>query len=207
MFDFGLSKKVGKDLEKTQNDSPDNSNRAELEALVLSVQKGDLKAFGRIYDLLVEKVYKYIFFKVDQETAFDLTETVFLKVWENIGKYQSKEGSSFSSWVFRIAHNMIVDHHRFGRESLPLDIDIADHKQDNNPVHVVEQSLSKQSLRTALSKLKDNYQEVLTLSFLNGLDNDEVARAMGKSEGSLRVLKFRALQELKRVLLDMGIKY
>lgn len=207
MFDFGLSKKVGKDLENIKIDSLENPIRVELESLVISVQKGDLKAFGRIYDLLVVKVYKYIFFKVDQETAFDLTETVFLKVWENIGKYQLKDGSSFSSWVFRIAHNMVVDHHRFGKESLPLDIDIADHKQDNNPVHVVEQSLGKQSLKTALSKLKENYQEVLTLSFLNGLDNDEVAKAMGKSEGSLRVLKFRALQELKRVLLDMGIKY
>lgn len=178
-----------------------------MDAWVISAQKGDLKAFGKIYDALVEKVYKYVFFKVDQETAFDLTETVFLKVWENLDKYSLKAGSSFTSWVFRIAHNLIIDHRRFEKETLPLDFDLADQKSENNPVHAAEQNLSKTTLKKALSSLKDSYQEVLTLSYLNGLDNGEVAQLMKKSEGGMRVLKFRALQELKKVLLSMGIKY
>lgn len=178
-----------------------------MDAWVLAAQKGDLKAFGKIYDALVEKVYKYIFFKVDQETAFDLTETVFLKVWENLDKYSLKTGSSFTSWVFRIAHNLVIDHRRFDKETLPLDFDLADQKSENNPMHAAEQSLSKRTLKTALSHLKDTYQEVLTLSYLNGLGNEEVAQLMKKSEGGMRVLKFRALQELKKVLLSMGIKY
>jgi RNA polymerase sigma-70 factor (ECF subfamily) len=101
----------------------------------------------------------------------------------------------------------VIDHLRFGRENLPLDIDLADQQRDNNPVHLVEQSLSRRILKTALAKLKDTYQEVLTLAFINGLDNEEVAKIMGKSEGSMRVMKFRALQELKKILLEMGIKY
>jgi RNA polymerase sigma-70 factor (ECF subfamily) len=156
---------------------------------------------------MVEKIYKYLYFKVEQEAAFDLTETVFLKVWENIKKYQQKSGATFVSWVFRIAHNLLVDHYRFNKENLELDLNVADHKIENNPIYLTEQSLSRLSLKNAFSQLKDDSREVLTLSFINGLDNSEVASLMKKSEGGLRVLKFRALQELKKILLDMGIKY
>jgi len=197
-MDFGQSKNESKN---------DAINPEDLEKLVERVQNGDLKAFSKLYDLLVEKVYKYLYFRVDQETAFDLTETTFLKVWENIKKYQKKTGASFSSWVFRIAHNLLVDHYRFNKETSELDLNLADHKTENNPVYRTEQSLSRQTLRVALSQLKDDYREVLTLAFINGMDNAEVANLMKKYEGGLRVLKFRALQELKRILLEMGIKY
>lgn len=182
-------------------------NHDELEKLVVRVQNGDLKAFSKLYDMLVEKVYKYLYFKADQESAFDITETTFLKVWENIKKYQKKPGSSFASWVFRIAHNLLVDHYRLNKETAELDMNQADHKIENSPIYQTEQSLSRQSLKTAMGQLKDDYREVLTLFFVNGLDNTEVAQVMNKSEGGLRVLKFRALQELKKVLLNMGIKY
>ena len=88
-----------------------------------------------------------------------------------------------------------------------MDINTPDQKIDNNPIYLAEQSLSRDSLKKALGQLKDDYREVLMLSFINGLDNDEVATLMRKSEGGLRVLKFRALQELKKILLNMGIKY
>ena len=184
-----------------------SSENDELELLVLRVKQGDMKAFGKVYDLLVDKVYKYIYFKVDKESAFDLTETVFLKIWENIGKYNHQVGNSFSSWVFRIAHNLVVDYYRFNKETLPLDTEIVDQNKSTSPIEFVEQSLSKDNLKSALERLKTVHQEVLTLSFLNGLSNEEVAQIMGKNEGSLRVLKFRALQELKKVLLERGIKY
>lgn len=197
-MDFGTNKNGAKN---------EALNHQELEGLVLKVQNGDLKAFSKIYDLMVDRVYKYLYFKVEQEAAFDLTETTFLKIWENIKKYQKKSGSTFVSWVFRIAHNLLVDHYRFVKETVELDIDIADQKIENNPVYLAEQSLSRQSLKKALWQMKDEYQEVLMHSFINGLDNVEVASLMKKSEGALRVLKFRALQELKKILLDMGIKY
>lgn len=195
---FGTNKSAG------ENEA---LNHEELEKLVERVQNGDLKAFSKIYDLMVEKVYKYLYFKVEQEAAFDLTETAFLKVWENIKKYQKKAGSSFVSWVFRIAHNLLVDHYRFNKETVELDVNVADHKSENNPIYLTEQSLSRNSLKMALGQLKDDYREVLTLFFINGLDNSEVAELMKKSEGGLRVLKFRALAELKKILLEMGIRY
>jgi RNA polymerase sigma-70 factor (ECF subfamily) len=177
------------------------------ERLVEKVQKGDMPAFSRLYDLYVEKIYKYFYFKTSQEEAFDLTETVFLKVWDNIKSYKQRPGSSFTSWIFRIAHNLLVDHYRFDKASVELDASHADQKIDNSPVFLAEQSLSRRSLRQAMSRLKDPYREVITLAFMNGLDNPELARVLHKSEGTLRVLKFRALRELKKILEDLGIKY
>ncbi len=177
-----------------------------VEVLVEKVQKGDMQAFSKLYDYYVEKIYKYFYFKTGQEEAFDLTETVFLKVWDNIRAYRRKTGSSFSSWLFRIAHNLLVDHYRLTQTSLELDPNRPDIKTDNSPVFLAEQSLSRRSLKEAMSKLKDDYREVITLAFINGLDNPELAQILKKSEGTLRVLKFRALKELKRILQEMGIK-
>ncbi len=182
-------------------------SNAEIEQLVEKAQQGDIDAFGQIYDLYVQKIYRYIFFKVRKEEALDMTETVFLKTWENINKYRKREGSSFAAWVFRIAHNLIVDHHRFHQDIVALDPSVRDLKKESNPELVTEQALSKDTVRSALTKLKGNYQEVLTHFYINDLNHLEIAQIMRKSEGSLRVLKFRALKELKRVLLDMGIKY
>lgn len=170
-------------------------------------QAGNRDAFAQLYDCYVEKIYKYFFFKTSQEEAFDLTETVFLKVWENIRAYRKKAGSSFASWLFRIAHNLLIDHYRLNRTNLELDANEADHRQESSPIFLAEQSLSRENLRSALKRLKSSHKEVITLSFINGLENQEIAQVMKKSEGSLRVLKFRALKELKRVLLEMGIKY
>jgi RNA polymerase sigma-70 factor (ECF subfamily) len=178
----------------------------QLEELVLKVQNGDLKAFTKLYEHYVDRVYRYFFFKTDQESAYDLTETVFLKVWENIRKYKKREKANFSSWVFTIAHNLLVDHYRDNKVTAELDEGQADHKQDSNPVYLAEQSLTRDNLKSALGKLKSTYREVINLSFMSGLDNLEVAKIMKKTEGSLRVLKFRALQELKKILQEMGMR-
>lgn len=186
----------------------DNEQKSNIELWVKQSQSGDWQAFSKLYEHFVDKVYKYNFYKVSsQDEAFDLTETVFLKVWENIKSYKPKAGSSFGSWVFRIAHNLLVDHYRLKKETVELTDVHADKREDASPMHKTEESLRKETLKRAMSKLKDIYQEVLTHSYLNELSNTEVAELMNKSEGGLRVLKFRALQELKKVLEQMGIKY
>jgi RNA polymerase sigma-70 factor, ECF subfamily len=183
-------------------------NKVQIEELVEKFQKGDREAFAKLYDYFVDKVYKYFYYKTtSQEEAFDLTETVFLKVWENAKSYKKKLGSSFNSWVFRIDHNLFVDYYRLNKPSAELDTNEADQRAEASPVFLAEQSLSRRNLQGALEKLKDTYREVITLAYINGLDNTEVAEVMKKSEGGLRVLKFRALKELKKILQEMGIKY
>ncbi|MCC6643597.1 sigma-70 family RNA polymerase sigma factor [Candidatus Peregrinibacteria bacterium] len=185
----------------------DNEQKERIELWVKQAQSGDWSAFAKLYEYFVDKVYKYIYFKSSQEEAMDLTETVFLKVWENLKNYKPKTGSSFGSWVFRIAHNLLVDHYRLRKETSELKEIHADQRDEASPVFLAEQSLARRGLHQAMSKLKEIYREVLTLSYLNGLTNAEVAEIMKKSEGGLRVLKFRALQELKKILEQMGLKY
>lgn len=194
-------------MTRLDDDRKDGREAEVLEDLVLQFQRGRKEAFGKIYDHFVEKIYKYFFFKASQEEAFDLTETVFLKVWENIRSYRKKAGSSFSSWIFRIAHNLLIDHYRVHKIHEELDSAEPDRRREASPVFLAEQSLSRDTLRSALGRLKNVYRDVITLSYMNGLDNSEVAQVLKKSEGGLRVLKFRALQELKKILSEMGIKY
>ncbi|MBU1992469.1 MAG: sigma-70 family RNA polymerase sigma factor [Patescibacteria group bacterium] len=178
----------------------------QIDELVARVKKGDREAFSALYDELVDSVYRYIYFKVNQDDVEDLLETVFMKVWENIHQYKKRK-TSFASWVFRIAHNLVVDHYRLKKDVIELSPAIPTYEREHNPIQVTQDSLNKEVLRSGIRKLKPTYQQIVILKFINELSNMEIAKIMNKSEGSLRVLQFRALKELKEVLRDMGIKY
>ncbi len=178
-----------------------------LEQLVKKAQAGDIKAFGQIYDQFVQKIYKYMYFKVKGEDAMDLTENLFLKVWENLKKYQARPGITFSAWIFRIAHNLVVDYYRQHKEFSDLDTNLEDARRESSPATMTELSMDQEMVRSALGKLKKQHQEIITICFLNEFDNSEAAKILNKTEGALRVLKFRALQEMKQVLLEMGYKF
>jgi len=180
----------------------------EVESLVLLAQDGDTNAFSKIYDVFVDQIYKYVFYRVKNEDAEDLVENVFLKVWENIRQYKSKQ-KSFSAWVFRIAHNLVIDYYRATRDKNVeiLDEAMPDHTREHNPIRVVEGKLDNQVLKTALFKLKKQYQEIIVYKFINEFSNTEIAELIGKSEGSLRILQFRALKALKKELNEMGASY
>lgn len=186
--------------------SKEQSNLVEVEELVKLAQNGDVQAFGKLYDFYVQKIYRYFFFKVSQAEAFDLTENVFLKAWENLKKYQQQSGAGFSAWLFKIAHNQLVDFYRQFREHGELNQEIEDTRQESSPKSLTEVSLSQEMVRLAMGKLKKSFQEILTVCYLNDFDNEEAARILNKSEGALRVQKFRALQEMKKVLTEMGYR-
>jgi RNA polymerase sigma-70 factor, ECF subfamily len=179
----------------------------EMESLVEKAQNGDTNAFGDLYDFFIDPIYRYIFFKVKKDDALDLTENVFLKIWENIGSYRKTAGSSFSSWAYRIAHNAVVDYYRMEKEHSELDVNIADTKKHNDPVVTTERKLGQDALKSAISKLKKTYRQIILMKYINELENHEIARVLRRSEGSVRILKFRALKALKRILEEMKITY
>jgi RNA polymerase sigma-70 factor (ECF subfamily) len=178
----------------------------EIEILVLRAKNGDSDAFARLYDEFADQIYRYIYFKVSRNDAVDLTENVFLKVWENLKKYKSGR-QYFSSWIFKIAHNVVVDHYRLSKTFTSLEYDVPDERKEVNPAYLMEQKISSDVLRKAISRLKGKYQQILVLKYINELENREIARIMRRSEGSLRILKFRALKALRRILEDMNISY
>ena len=177
----------------------------EINELVIKAQAGDTAAFAKLYDIFIQPIYRYVFFKVKKNDALDLTEAVFLKVWENLRSYNKLKGA-FSSWIFKIAHNTVVDHYRASREHVDLDaVVLPDESREADPKFLTENRLNQALLNKALGKLKKKYQDILLLHYVNGLDNREISRIMRRSEGSLRILKFRALQSLKKIMEDMNI--
>lgn len=175
----------------------------DVEELVAASQNGSSEAFGKIYDLMVDPIYRYLFFRVGEADAEDLTELVFLKAWENINSYRHGF-KSFSSWIFRIAHNIVVDHYRSSRVNGELTEDLADLSADNQIARRANNHFDSRALAQAMGKLKDNYRQVLILKFINDMSNDEICFVTGKSSAALRILQFRALKHLRRILVEMG---
>ena len=179
----------------------------EIEALVVKSQKGDHDAFADLYEIFIDPIYRYVFYRVKSFDAEDLVETVFLKVWQNIRQYKPKK-KSFSAWIFRIAHNLVVDYYRAAKSQQidELSTEIPTNDREHNPIGKAEQSFDQEILKTALSKLKKNYQEIVIYKFINDFSNQEIAEILKKSEGSIRILQFRALKALRRELEEIGVK-
>jgi len=171
----------------------------ELGPLVELAKKGDTEAFGKIYDILVKPVYRYIYYRVDKHVAEDLTEEAFLKAWQNLSKYKAGK-HPFSAWVFRIAHNLVCDYYRKNESPYEIDENVADTKLDASPSHQINLKLNEVKLRRAIKKLPENYQQVILLKYINEEDNIVIARVIGKSEGAVRTLQFRALEKLRSIL-------
>jgi len=175
----------------------------DLSALVARAQKGDTEAFGQIYDALVKPVYRYIYYRVDAQIAEDLTEETFLKVWQNLKKYK-KGKHPFSSWVFKIAHNLVCDYYRKHQSTSEIDENIPAPQDSLHPEQKITVKFTQIQLRKAIKKLPENSQQVIILKYINELDNQSIAKTIGKSEGAIRTIQFRALQQLRSILEEKG---
>ncbi len=160
----------------------------------------DQAAFAELYNAYVDKIYKYIYYKVgNAQDAEDLCEQVFLKAWEAIGRY-TWCGYPFSSWLYKLAHNIVVDHYRTRRETLPLSEVSAASSALVAPDNALRQMLDAAELREALSHLTDEQRQVIALKFIEGYENVEIAQMMNKKEGAIRALQYRALRSLQCIL-------
>ena len=173
--------------------------KPDLNKLVEEARSGNADAFAQIYDALVKPVYRYIFYRVEDAIAEDLTEETFLKVWQNLKKYK-KGKYPFSAWVFRIAHNLVVDYYRKNRVTESISDGLVDPQEISNPQYQTSIRLTQVRLRKVIRRLPPNYQQVIILKYINDLDNKEIAAAIGKSEGAVRTLQFRALERLRTLL-------
>jgi len=129
--------------------------------------------------------------------AEDATEEVFLKAWKAIDSCKGKE-QTFLSWLYKIAHNHIIDYFRSRQKYVAKTMDYM--SEVSNPESEAEQELEWQDLLEEISYLPDNQKQVIILKFTEGLDNREIGRFMGKSQGAIRVLQMRALTTLRRRL-------
>ena len=168
--------------------------------LVRAAQGGDVAAFGQLYERYFEKVYSYLSFKAGNATeAEDLAEQVFLKAMESLRGYKWT-GVPFQAWLFRIAHNLLVDNlrRRSKRVSEPLDEALPDRRREADPEAHLAEKLTRQGLLHAVERLTELQKQVIQLKFAGGLSNAEVAQIMGKTEGAVKALQHAALQALQR---------
>ena len=161
---------------------------------------GEHEAFGEIYDMFVSPIYRYIAFRLPPAMAEDITADVFVKAWEKLDSYKGRRGTPFSSWLFRIARNIVIDTYRTQKEVMELDELHIDEDRWNDPTLAITQDMQAQLLRQGLNKLPKRYREVLLLSFMSGLSHTEIARSMRAREGGIRILKHRALKKLAEFL-------
>ena len=167
--------------------------------LVDRAASGDLKAFGELYSIYLDQIYRYVFYRVrNKMIAEDITEEVFIKAWKSINSCKGK-GDTFLSWLYRIAHNQVVDDFRSRRkeDQLTETENLADVSAIESGV---EEDLEWQELSALIATLPQSRAQVITMKFIEGLDNHEIGRVMGKSQGAIRVLQMRALTMLRQKL-------
>lgn len=162
---------------------------------------GDADAFGELYELFVEPVYRYLYVRTGSHPeAEDLTEQVFLRAWEAIGRYRW-QGRPFLAWLYRLAHNAHVDHVRSQKPTISLNNDDRPIALSNTAAAAaLTRVLDAELLARALGELTPDQQQVIVMKFLYGLDNEQIGRSMHKRQGAVRVLQMRGLTTLRRVL-------
>ena len=173
---------------------------AAIERLVTEAQQGDTWAFGMIFDHYHGPIHRFIASRVHSPAdAEDLTQLVFVKALEALPRYESR-GIPFGGWLFRLARNAVIDHVRTRHDHAELDSIIGWTHGAAGPdeIAVVRQQLD--AVGEALAGLTDDQREAISLRFFGGLSAREAAVAMGKQEGTVRGLQFRAIAALRREL-------
>jgi RNA polymerase sigma-70 factor (ECF subfamily) len=178
---------------------------AAIERLVADSQAGDTWAFGMIFDHFHEPVYRYIASRVHRPAdAEDLTQHVFVKALEALPRYEAR-GIPFGGWLFRLARNAVIDHIRTRHDHAELEAIVGWTHGDAGPEEVAAVRQELDAIGVALATLTEEQREAITLRFFAGLSAREAAEAMGKQEGTVRGLQFRAIASLRRQLgIDDG---
>jgi len=199
----------GVDAEEDRHVDPTGDGSGGLSAdamagmdLVARAQSGDAEAFGQLYDRYVDLVYRYIYYRVASKTLTeDLVSETFLRALRRISTF-SWQGRDFAAWLITIARNLIADHYKSGRFRLEVataDMLDADRATDG-PEDEVLDAITNASLLDAVKQLNSEQQECVVLRFLQGMSVTETAQAMGKTEGAIKALQYRAVRTLGRML-------
>jgi len=171
------------------------------EILVRQAVQGDQEAFAQLYEEYFDRIFRYVAVRIgDKAEAEDMTQQVFLKAIKSISSFKWK-GAPFSAWLFRIAHNQLVDNLRKKKKQPATLFDETLVSGGSNPQFLAERKVEIEQLQLATRQLTDAQREVISLRFAGELSVAEVAKIMGKSEGAVKSLQHSAIVALRRILL------
>jgi RNA polymerase sigma-70 factor (ECF subfamily) len=187
------------------NETPEGSvtpvEQADDAALAVRASRGESAAFGLLYDKHVAAIYRYVYYRVrDDAEAEDLTSDVFMRALKAMPRYEPRQ--AFLAWLYRIARNAVIDRARRGNRQVSYE-DALEHPTPDQIVVPDEQVLAhsdNETLRGALAKLTPLQQEVIVLRFLEGYSTEEIAKIVGKREGTVRGIQFRAIGTLRQLI-------
>ena len=180
--------------------APEQLQESEILSLVRQAQEGGTDAFSRLYDHFFPQVYRYTAFRFEKEMTEDIVADIFVKVWEKLHTYKERKGIPFAAWLFRIARYEIIDAYRAKRETVEVPDDASDPDEMNRADDRAKRKDLLRVVRSAMDQLPRRYRDILLLSYMADLPHSEIARTLKISEGSVRVLKFRALKKLEALL-------
>jgi RNA polymerase sigma-70 factor (ECF subfamily) len=171
-----------------------------VERLVGAAKAGDPEAFGSLFDVYYGPVYRYVASRVGRPSdAEDLAQLVFVKVLEALPRYEQR-GVPFGGWLFRLARNVVIDHVRTRREHVTLEVIVEKSTDERGPDELAVLRQEMDSIAHALRRLTPDQREAVELRFFAGLSAKDAAEAMGRQEGTVRGLQFRAIAALRREL-------
>jgi RNA polymerase sigma-70 factor (ECF subfamily) len=166
---------------------------------LVELAKSDQEAFGELYERYVSRIYNYVYYRTgNHHDAEDLTARVFQRAMQHIPNYVDR-GLPFSAWLYRIAHNLVVNWHRDQRRRKVVSLDelVLTGLQSEAPEYVTEHREEQEALLSAVRTLSPERQELLILKFVERLSNAEIGTIMGRSEGAIKSLYHRTLLALR----------
>lgn len=177
---------------------PQDQSLSSIEELVKLAQNGDHEAFGEIYQILVDPIYRYVLFKVNSHIdAQDITAETFKKAWVSLHRYQQ---NNFRAYLYAIARNTTVD---YIRKEARISKVAQSYPVIDEKINIEDHLIKKEEIRElyqAIKKLPENYAEVINLRFVEELSIKETAEILEKSSVSVRVTQYRALRKLRDLL-------
>ena len=185
--------------EETAKAERPKDSTAQVRKLVERAQAGERDALEELYLIHFDRIYSYLHMTVgNRHDAEDLTTQTFLKMLESIGRFRW-QAAPFSAWLFRIAHNLSMDHFRANRrwqpeEEVPEPPDSEERSAEDEAM----QSIGRQSMLQLIDTLSPEQQQVLTLKFVFNFPNGDVATILEKTEGAIKSLQHRALVSLQK---------
>ncbi len=171
--------------------------------LIKAAKAGNSSSFGTLYDHYITQIYRFIYLKTSsREEAEDLTHEVFLSAWRSMPGYKHK-GFPFSSWLYQIARNKVIDHFRTKKTAMPID-EIVQSELDIpaliNTEGDLDLALDLEKIKYAMQFLTEEHQNIIIMRFVEDMTPKEIAEILGKSEGSVRLAQHRAIHKLKSIL-------
>lgn len=184
---------------------PNLAKIEEEKQLILESIAGNKQSFGRLYDSYYAQIYRYLFYRLAQEEdAMDLSAAVFLRAWQRLPSFGRQGRFQFRAWLFRIAHNALVDHYRTSKPVTSLQ-ELGDIPADNvDTAQQVEQRQQARALAEAMQTLDQRSQAVLACRFIAGLSHAETAQVLDLTAGNVRIIQLRALRRMKELLVEVN---